>query len=126
MVELAPYLIAVNDGQPPASISNPPGYPLGSAALPGWKVDVRIQDWETITVPAGRFRALRVEATGQRVTPVGGRGGAFAGRFKIVAWYAPEVKRLARLEHQVWSADVYSPSIIGDDLLELLSFGSAS
>lgn len=43
--------------------------------------------WETVEVPAGKFRALRVE-----VTHDGRRNGPH-----VTAWYAPEVKRYVRL-----------------------------
>jgi uncharacterized lipoprotein YddW (UPF0748 family) len=48
---------------------------------------VVVVGWETVEVPAGKFRALRVEAThdGRRNGP------------QVTAWYAPEVKRYVRL-----------------------------
>ncbi|HET7672116.1 MAG TPA: hypothetical protein VFK84_17040 [Burkholderiales bacterium] len=53
---------------------------------------VRVVGWEELTVPAGRFRALRVESEGtfQRVDV------SLAGRVKEVMWYVPEVKRYAK------------------------------
>jgi hypothetical protein len=122
VLEPAPYLVTVNDSKIPASIPSPEGYPLGSPGLPGWIVTVQVHGWESITVPAGTFRALRVESAGRRSARVGYRGGAQAGQFKTIAWYAPEVKRLARLEHKVWSADSFSPEIVNDDVLELLAY----
>lgn len=120
MVELAPYLVAVNGGEAPADAPRAEGYPLGSPSLPRWSVNVRIHGWEQITVPAGTFRALRVESEGRR--SVGGRGGAQAGRFKTTAWYAPDVKRLVKLERKVWSADAFSPELVHDNVLELTTY----
>jgi hypothetical protein len=53
---------------------------------------VRVVGWEEVQVPAGRFRALRVESEGtfQRVDV------SLAGRVKEVMWYVPEVKRYVK------------------------------
>ena len=50
---------------------------------------VRVAGWEEVAVPAGRFRALKVEAEGtfQRTDKAG------AGHMRFVLWYAPAVKR---------------------------------
>ncbi len=47
---------------------------------------------EEVTVPAGKFRALRVESEGpfQRIDT------AISGTAKETAWYAPEVKRYVK------------------------------
>lgn len=54
----------------------------------------RIVGWEDITVPAGNFRALRIEAEGtvqvaKKPKP---------GRTMVTLWWAPEVRRWVRLE----------------------------
>ncbi|MGQ0511199.1 MAG: hypothetical protein ACT4P9_11365 [Betaproteobacteria bacterium] len=56
----------------------------------------KVIGWEDITVPAGRFRALRVESEGtvqvaKKPKP---------GRSVVTAWYAPEVRRWVRLEQE--------------------------
>src|SRR6185295_7507203 len=53
---------------------------------------VKVVRWEEISVPAGRFRALRIEAEGnlRRAQATGPGGNGFA---RTVIWYAPEVKR---------------------------------
>lgn len=98
-----------------------PEIPVGTPGLPGWTVDVRVQDWEQITVPAGTFRALRAEATGRRSTYFSSRS-TVVGQFRSRVWYAPDVKRFARLEHSAWSADRLAPTQIGDEVIELLSY----
>ena len=53
---------------------------------------VKVVRWEEVTVPAGKFRALRVESEGpfQRIdAPV-------TGTAKETAWYAPEAKRFVK------------------------------
>lgn len=54
----------------------------------------RVVGWEDITVPAGRFRALRIEAEGtvqvaKKPKP---------GRTLVTVWWVPEIRRWARLE----------------------------
>jgi hypothetical protein len=53
---------------------------------------VRVLGWEDVEVPAGRFRALRVESTGsfQRLDV------SLSGTTKEVMWYVPAVKRYVK------------------------------
>lgn len=60
-----------------------------------YTLEVRVVGWESVTVPAGTFHALRVEATGtsrrlDRVT-------RHAGTVHYVYWYVPQVKRWAKM-----------------------------
>jgi hypothetical protein len=121
VTELAPYLLAASGGKVPADIGNPGGYPIGSPGLPLWVAKAAVQGWEQVMVPAGTFRALRVRVTGQRSAPIGGRT-AFAGRFEMNVWYAPDVNRIVRQEHKVWTADAISPALAVDEVLELTSY----
>ncbi len=53
---------------------------------------VRVIGWETVAVPAGTFRALRIESEGSfQRTDI-----AVSGSAKETAWYAPEVKRYVK------------------------------
>jgi hypothetical protein len=53
---------------------------------------VRVLGWEEVSVPAGKLRALKVEAKGsfQRLDT------SFRGWQRTVIWYSPEVKRWAK------------------------------
>jgi hypothetical protein len=58
---------------------------------------VRVLGWEDVVVPAGRFRALKIESAGQYQRldkPV-------AGRARNLVWYVPEVKRWVKLELEI-------------------------
>jgi S1-C subfamily serine protease len=121
VVEPAPYLVAANGGKPPGSVPQIEGYPVGAAGLPGWTTSAEIQGWEQVTVPAGTFKALRVRVAGRRSAPIGGRN-AFAGRFEMTAWYAPDVKRIVRQEQRIWTADGISPALSADEVFELLAY----
>jgi hypothetical protein len=58
--------------------------------------NVKVAGWEEVAVPAGKFRALRIEGEGpyQRLDVSGG------GTIKEVQWYAPEVKRIVKWTYQ--------------------------
>lgn len=56
----------------------------------------KVVGWEDIVVPAGKFRALRIESEGtvqvaKKPKP---------GRSIVTAWYAPELRRWVRLEQE--------------------------
>jgi hypothetical protein len=120
-MELSPYLLAASAGKPPAEVSDPGGYPIGSRGLPSWIVKATVQGWDQVAVPAGTFKALRLDVKGRRSAPIGGRT-SFAGRFEMSVWYAPDVNRIVRQEHRVWSADGISPALIADEVLELAAY----
>lgn len=121
MVELAPYLLAAGGGDAAIELKNPKGYPRGSPGLPGWVSVADVQGWEQISVAAGNFRAIRIDAKGHRSAAIGGRSVA-AGRFTMSVWYAPDVKRIVRLEHRVWTADGLSPMLASNEVVELLAY----
>jgi S1-C subfamily serine protease len=122
LIELAPYLLAANDGKAPADAIAPVGYPVGDPSLSGWLVTVQRHDWEDVAVPAGKYRALRFEIVGRRERPVF-TNNVFAGRFRVTVWYAPDVKRIVKLEHQTWSAAITaSGTPNSDDAIELVEY----
>jgi serine protease Do len=125
LIELAPYLVAASGGKAPVDAMVKTGYPMGGQGIPRWVYTTRVQDWEQVTVPAGTFRALRVEVAGRRETPPSGQG-FVTGEFLITAWYAPEVKRYVRLEHRVKSGSLSARGqVVGEDVVELLSYRPA-
>lgn len=117
-LELAPYLVARSDEG--ASLGSPSitGYPHGPSGLSPWRIRVTKRGWEQVSVPAGSYRALRIQIDGKRERQdlVWGQDGTFS----IVAWYAPEVKRLVRLEHKTW--ELFSRKLNEHKVLELTSF----
>lgn len=122
LVEFAPYLVAAREGKAPDVIGSGPGYPIGPSGLPGWRVSPQVQGWETVSVPAGRYKALRVEITGQRERDAF-TNSPHAGRFRMSLWYAPEVMRVVRIEHQTFSGTLgQRGQQTGNDLVELVKF----
>jgi serine protease Do len=126
LIELAPYLVAASNGKEPAAPLRPMGYPIGDATLSDWLTSARLLDWEQVTVPAGTFRALRVEIDGKRERPPF-TNHVVAGSFRLTAWYAPEVQRLVRLEHQVRGGSISgSGGLVAHDVVELLKYSPGS
>jgi S1-C subfamily serine protease len=119
LLELAPYFLARSDGKAPTAVANPNGYPVGGAGLPDWSTQARILEWEQVTVPAGTFRALRVEASGKRPAP---SRSVLPTQFTLTVWYAPDIKRYVRLEHRVWFVAPFDNRLIGHDVVELLAY----
>ncbi len=57
------------------------------------KTNVRVVGWETVTVPAGTFKAIKVETSGKYRRSDNGA----TGTFREAAWLAPAVKMLSVL-----------------------------
>lgn len=118
LLEYLPYALA--GGEPPASWPIPSDYPTYATPYIEWKYATRVVGWESVTVPAGTFRALRVEIEGNR----GKDPDPFwwpkqAARFQHTIWYAPEAKRYVKSRHQAWSM---TAAPFADDLVELLEY----
>jgi hypothetical protein len=118
LLEYLPF--ALQGGEPPATWPTPSGYPVYATPYLEWKYAVRAGGWESVTVPAGTFRALRVDVEGNR----GKDPDPFwwpkqAMRFQHTIWYAPEAKRYVKARHLAWSM---TGAPFADDAIELLEF----
>ncbi len=54
---------------------------------------VKVVGWETVTVPAGTFKALKIEMYGYWTHSLGVMAGSGRADFKGIWWFVPEVKR---------------------------------
>ncbi|MSQ52361.1 MAG: hypothetical protein EXR28_10760 [Betaproteobacteria bacterium] len=86
--------------------------PFGGSGI-DMATTTKVLDWEEVTVPAGKFRALKIEANSRS----NGAGGRINGARKVILWYAPEVGSYVRRELDM----TYSP-ISGKSVQELTSF----
>jgi len=119
-LEYFPFALA--GGEPPAAWPAPTGYPVYATPYLEWKYAVKVGGWESVTVPAGTFRALRVDVEGSR----GKDPDPFwwpkqAMRFQHTIWYAPEAKRYVKARHLAWSM---TGAQFADDAIELLEIRS--
>ena len=116
MQEFAPYF-PTDKPDDPQSLQPKLKYVTGgSAAMGPWDLTLKYGSWEQVVVPAGSFRALRVELRGSRQHT--GIVLNAATRFEYTAWYVPEVKRYVKMRHQRWSPT----GQVGDDNVELLEY----
>jgi hypothetical protein len=74
-------------------------FPLQGAYEVRHQRRVKVVGWEELSVPAGKFHALRIESEGpfQRVDT------QVSGTAKEVMWYVPEVKRYVKWTYEAWS-----------------------
>ena len=113
MVELTPYLRDLQN----RPTQQPAGYPASNSAA--WQVSAPEYIEEEVRVPAGSFKALRVEVRGTSEA----FGGAFSptatARFVYVAWYSREINRYVRIHHQTWDRQ---NGRIGDEHVQLVEY----
>ncbi|HEX4928134.1 MAG TPA: hypothetical protein VFV74_09055 [Burkholderiales bacterium] len=84
-----------------------------------WIIRVVPHEWEEVQVPAARYRALHYEVLGKKDRqPVSGMS-LFFTEFKLNVWYAPEIRRIVKLEHQLWTSN---PVPYADDEVELMEY----
>ena len=58
-------------------------------------VDGKVGDWEQVTVPAGTYRAIKVDLTIRLIGRLG-----FNDTTRITYWYVPEVNRFVKYHYQ--------------------------
>ena len=121
LVELSPYLHSVFAKGEDRLWGTLRGYPSGNAAMPAWVLNVREMGEEQVTVPAGVFKATRIDVIGTRTAPTGfvTHLAYESTRFQFKTWYAPEVRRYVRLQHETWAL---RGDWSGEQTVELLSY----
>ena len=97
--EFMPYLgsfAALRTGE---SWTHIPGMPLMNSIV-SWDLNGVARGLEDVTVPAGTFRALKVELRAWRSAQ--GRRDVAPLTARMSLWYAPEVKRVVLIEYASW------------------------
>lgn len=122
LMELAPYLGV--EGEEKAQGLAPGPYPdQVTVDVPargfGWLTEARVLGWEEVVVPVGTYRALRYEVEGRREREPSLRARSITMRFKVTGWYAPEIRRIVKVEHQTWA---FAASPASDDTVELIEY----
>jgi hypothetical protein len=119
VVEFNPFLTAFDVLQPDSSWKNLPT-PSSDPFYSGWYTQGRVIGWETISVPAGSFKAVRVEINSSRkATASIAMQGAEPVRVVHVAWYAPDAKRTVKHVRTVIAA---SGRKLDEDTFELVRY----
>jgi len=117
--EFSPYLLAQADYER-AQWTAIAGVAGGSRGP--WRVSGRAVGWETVSVKAGTFRALKVEIIGERDADLNmnPRMATYEGKeFRYQAWYAEETRRPVKAMRRMISD---SNMVIVNETLELLEY----
>jgi hypothetical protein len=92
-----------------------------------WVFSGQVKSFETLTVPAGPFTAMRVDLYGKKAVSlfadISATGSGEPARAKFVLWYAPEVKRVLKYTRQTykWNGDP-----LDRDACELVDYESTT
>ena len=125
LVEFSPYFLASGTFREGAPLLQPllqiAGYPTGTTPHLAWKYDARYAGWEDVVTPAGKFRALQVQITGNRSRTLYEPFVSNTGRFVYRLWYSPEVRRYVRIQHETWSM---SDKPYGSEIVVLVKYTS--
>jgi hypothetical protein len=114
LLEFAPYIPVEYTNAPPSIAALK--YPEGSAGP--WSLSIQVQGFEPVTVPAGTYRAQRVDIRGTRSVSAISQS-ATPRRFEFTVWYAPDLKRYIKARHRSWNP---TNAPIGDEQVELLEY----
>ena len=119
VVELLPYVQSLlQAGLKPGQEKDFPDIAVGGEII---RIKAKLIGQEKISVPAGSFDALRLEIVGLPAKPQNAQasGHMAVGFVTHTLWFAPEVRRIVKLEHR--TANV-SQRPLDNDTLELVSF----
>ena len=117
-VEFNPFLQAFGALQPGTtwkSLVTPVEDPFFS----DWYSQGRVIGWDSVSVPAGSFKALRVELSSSRNVSAGAAAQGAPARIYYVIWYAPEAKRTVKHVRTVLKAD---GTKLAQDTYELVKY----
>jgi hypothetical protein len=117
-VEFNPFLQAFGALQPGTtwkSLVTPVEDPFFS----DWYSQGRVIGWDSVSMPAGSFKALRVEVTSSRNVSAGAAAQGAPARIYYVIWYAPEAKRTVKHVRTVLKAD---GTKLAQDTYELVKY----
>lgn len=115
-VEFNPFIQAFGGLQPGTSWKSL-ATPIEDPFFSNWYSQGRSMDWESVSVPAGSFKALRVEINSSRNAGAGSAAQRTPARVRYVFWYAPDAKRTVKHLRTVWAGD---GTKLSDDSYELV------
>jgi hypothetical protein len=123
LVELSPYLHSVLAKGEDRLWGRLEGYPRGNAAMPAWTLVAREMGEEQVSVPAGVFKATRIDVIGTRTAPPGpvAHLAYESTRFQFKIWYAAEARRYLKLQHETWGL---RGDWSGEQTVELLDYSA--
>jgi hypothetical protein len=92
--------------------------PIENPYFADWYSHGRVVGWDSVSVPAGTFKALRVELESSRQAKTN-TAIPEPRRVRFVIWYAPDAKRTVKHVRTVWSP---SGAKLDEDTYELVKY----
>ena len=118
LLEFNPFLEALGGLQNAPATLKVPAMPAENPLQADWYGQGRIRGYESVNVPAGTFKALKVEIDSNR-RPTEGMGSREPVRTLLTLWYAPEVKRIVKMLRVVLTDDGMH---LDEDTYELVKY----
>ena len=117
-VEFNPFIQAFGDLQPGSTWKL--SIPVEDPFFSNWYTHGRAGNWDSVSVPAGTFKAIRVEINSNRpATGSSAMRDKEPTRILQVIWYAPEAKRAVKLVRTVYGA---TGDRVNEDTYELVKY----
>jgi len=118
LLEFNPFLEAFGGLQNAPATLKVPAMPAEIPLQTDWYGQGRIRGYESVNVPAGTFKSLKVEIDSNR-RPTEGMRSREPVRTILTLWYAPEVKRVVKMLRVVMSEE---GTHLDEDTYELVRY----
>jgi hypothetical protein len=117
-VEFNPFLQAFG-GLQPGTTWKSLVTPIEDPFFSDWYSQGRVIGWESVSVPAGTFKALRVELNSNRNASANSAAQSAPARIRYVIWYSPDAKRTVKHVRTVLTTD---GTRLAEDTYELVKY----
>ena len=117
-VEFNPFLQAFGDLQP-STTWKALVTPIEDPFFSNWYSQGRVVRWESVSVPAGNFKALRVELDSTRPSSANSAAQAAPAHIRYVIWYSPDAKRTVKHVRTAFRTD---GTQVAEDTYELVKY----
>jgi hypothetical protein len=118
VVEFNPFLQALGTLQPGTTWKSLVT-PIEDPFFSNWYSEGRVIGWDSVSVPAGTFNALRVELNSTRNASAGSAAQAAPARIHYVIWYGPDAKRIVK---HVRTVLTIGGTKLAEDTYELMKY----
>jgi len=117
-VEFNPFLQAFGALQPGTTWKSL-ATPIEDPFFSNWYSEGRVIGWDSVSVPAGSFKALRVELNSNRTASASSAAQTAPARIRYVVWYSPDAKRTVKHVRTVLTMD---GTKVAEDTYELVKY----
>lgn len=117
-VEFNPFLQAFGTLQPGTTWKSLVT-PIEDPFFPNWYSQGRVIGWDSVSVPAGNFKALRVELNSSRNADASSAAQQVPARIRYVIWYSADAKRTVKHVRTVFTTD---GTKLAEDTYELVKY----